>query len=114
MASFKKHILIAGRNALVSLTAVCCSFGYLIAQYTENPLKDVRWMSMSVGANTADHVSWQTGITYSTRGETLLTQMRIMYSQELIEAPDDSIFFRKNKLAEFALMWGDGWGGKNW
>jgi|GEM_PF-818930 len=86
----------------------------LSAQYTVNPLTDKRWMSVSGGANTADNISWQAGVSYAFHGETLLTQMRVMYSQELIEAPDDSCFAYKNRIAEFGIMWGDGWGGRHW
>jgi hypothetical protein len=84
------------------------------AQYVENPLKDRRWLMVSGGMNNADYRSWQTGITYSSRGESMITQVRMMFSQELTEGPADSIFFRKNKLAELGVLWGDGWGGNNW
>jgi hypothetical protein len=99
---------------LLSFLIGCFLSGYCQAQLRENPLKDSKWLTLSGGANTADHISWQSGVSYSFRGETLLTQMRLMYSQELIEGADDSVFVYKNRLAEYGIMWGDGWGGRNW
>jgi hypothetical protein len=86
----------------------------VLAQYTANPLEGMRWMTFSGGANTADYRSWQAGVSYASRSEVILTQLRAMYSQELIEAPDDTCFSTKNKLAEIGILWGDGWGGRNW
>ncbi|MFN8697752.1 MAG: hypothetical protein ACK5XQ_00370 [Flavobacteriales bacterium] len=84
------------------------------AQYTANPIEGMQWLTVSGGLNTADNVSWQAGLSFAKRGEVLMTQMRAMYSQELIEAPDDTCFASKNKLIEIGLMWGEGWGGRYW
>ena len=84
------------------------------AQYEDNPLKGKEWFSLSGGLNTMDHISWQTAGTFSSRGETVLTQARIAYGQELIEAANDTFTMRKNRLLEAGLLWGDGYGGKKW
>ncbi len=84
------------------------------AQYKDNPLKDKQWLTLGAGANTADNISWQVAGTWATRGDFFLNQLRVGYSQELIEAANDPYTFRKNRFAELAYMLGDGWGGKNW
>jgi hypothetical protein len=86
----------------------------LLAQYTDNPLKGRRWISFSAGVNTADYYSWQGMISYTKRGDASLTQVRVAHTQELLFAPNDSCTSRLNRLSEFALLWGDGWGGKKW
>lgn len=84
------------------------------AQYEDNPLKDERWLTLGVGANTAANFSWQTLGTWSTRGDYFLNQIRLGYTQELIEAPDDPFTFRKDRLVELGYLLGDGWSGKRW
>jgi len=84
------------------------------AQYEDNPLKGKKWTTVSGGVNTMDFVSWQGMMSYSSRGETVLTQTRLAYSQELIKAPDDSCAEHRNRLIEAGLLWGDGWGKKKW
>ncbi len=84
------------------------------AQYADNPLKGKTWATLSAGLNTADNISWQTAIAANMRGETMITQMRVAYSQEFIEADDDSCFLKKNKIIELGLLWGDGWAGRRW
>ncbi len=84
----------------------------LRAQYEDNPLKNHRWFSISSGVNSMDYLSWQGMGTYSMRGESVLTQFRLAYSQELVKADGDSCTERHNRLAEAGVMWGDGWSGK--
>lgn len=84
------------------------------AQYEENPLKGKKWLTLSGGLSTADHISWQVACTGSSRGETMITQARLAYSQEFIEGRDDSATFRKNRILEAGLMWGDGWRTRKW
>lgn len=102
-------------NQVVFAFGLACLPAFIAcAQYRDNPLIGQHWLTVSGGLNTADYVSWQTGVSYAFRGESLVTQMRLMYSQELIEGPADSCFAFKNRIAEYGLMWGDGWGGKHW
>ncbi len=61
-----------------------------------------------------DLVSWQGMASFSSRGESVLTQARIAYSQELVKASDDSCSEHKNRLTEAGILWGDGWAGKKW
>jgi hypothetical protein len=84
------------------------------AQYTENPLKDKRWVGFAGGLNTADNVSWNGTVFYTKRSDVILTTIRAGYSQEFIESAADTCTSMKNKIAEIGLMWGDGWGGNNW
>ncbi|MFN0032651.1 MAG: hypothetical protein ACKVOR_10875 [Flavobacteriales bacterium] len=84
------------------------------AQYEDNPLNGLRWATLSAGANTADNISWQACAAASIRGSTMLTQLRVAYSQELIEAPDDTCTAMKNKITEIGILWGDGFGGRHW
>ncbi len=84
------------------------------AQYTENPLKEKRWIGFAGGLNTADNISWNGTAFYTKRSEVILTTTRVGYSQEFIESANDSCFSMKNKIAEFGIMWGDGWGGDHW
>lgn len=83
-------------------------------QYEDNPLKGKKWLTISTGLNGMDYLSWQGMASYSMRGETVLTQFRMAYSQELIKASNDSATYRLNRLSELGLMWGDGWSGKKW
>lgn len=82
-------------------------------QYTDNPLKGQRWLNVAGGLGTMDHISWGVGGTYSKRGETLLTQVKLAYNQEFIESANDSCTSRKNRLVESGIMWGDGYAWKN-
>jgi hypothetical protein len=84
------------------------------AQYTENPLKDKRWVGFAGGLNTADNISWNGTVFYTKRSDVILTTIRAGYSQEFIESAADTCTSMKNKIAEIGLMWGDGWGGNNW
>ena len=86
----------------------------LNAQYSDNPLKGKRWLSFGAGVNTADYYSWQGLASYSKKGENSLVQTRVAYTQELLFSPEDSCTSKINRLSEFAVLWGDGWGGKNW
>lgn len=43
-----------------------------------------------------------------------MTSLRFAYTQELIEGADDSVTFRKNRIIETGIMWGEGWGGRRW
>jgi hypothetical protein len=83
-------------------------------QYTENPLKEKRWIGFAGGLNTADNISWNGTGFYSRRSDVILTSIRLGYSQEFIESANDSCTSKKNKIAEAAVMWGDGWGGDRW
>jgi hypothetical protein len=85
-----------------------------IAQYSDNPLKGKRWVTVGAGINTADHYSWQGLLSYSKRTENSLLQTRVAYTQELFFDPLDSCTSRINRLSEFAILWGDGWSGRNW
>jgi hypothetical protein len=112
----KNSVLKAKRHVhfmLLGLAAICCSAN-LLAQYEDNPLKGKRWMTITTGANSMDYISWQGLATYSKRGENVLTQVRLGYSQELIQPKNDSCSLRLNRLSEFCVLWGDGWGGKQW
>jgi hypothetical protein len=84
------------------------------AQYSDNPLRGSRWLSVSSGMNTSDNWAWQAMLTYSKRGEGSLVQARAAYTQELWLTDTDSCPDFRNKLAELGVLWGDGWGGKSW
>ncbi len=84
------------------------------SQYTDNPLKGQEWLSLGGGVNSADGYAWQALATGNLRGEFFLNQVRVGYSQQLMEKPNDPFSFRKNRLAEVAYLLGDGWGGKHW
>ncbi len=99
---------------LISIVLLTLAYMQGFAQYTDNPLLGKHWATLSGGLNTADNVSWQACASAAMRGETMMTQARIAYSQELIEVANDTCTFRKNNLTELAVMWGDGWGGKHW
>lgn len=83
-------------------------------QYESNPLADKAWVNFSNGFNTGDNFSWQSAISYSKRSDVLIMGYRLSYSQELFEADNDSVFSPKNRLLEAGIMWGEGYGGKNW
>ena len=85
-----------------------------VAQYSDNPLRGSRWMSLSSGMNTSDNWAWQAMLTYSKRGEGSLVQARVGYTQELWLTEIDSCPEHRNKLVELGVLWGDGWGGKSW
>jgi hypothetical protein len=99
-------------SVLLSVLAVYC--GRVAAQYNDNPLQGNRWVSVGAGINTSDYWSWQGMLTYSKRGEGSLIQVRGAFTQELWMAANDSCTERHNKLSEFGVLWGDGWGGRNW
>jgi hypothetical protein len=84
------------------------------AQYSDNPLRETRWIGVSSGMNTSDNWAWQAMFTYSKRGEGSLVQARAAYTQELWLTGNDSCPEYRNKLMEFGVLWGDGWGGKSW
>jgi hypothetical protein len=84
------------------------------SQYEDSPLRGNRWFSVGGGLNTSDYWSWQSMLSYSKRGEGSLIQVRAAFTQELWMAPNDSCTERHNKLSEFGVLWGDGWGGKGW
>jgi hypothetical protein len=90
------------------------SASFAWSQYDQNPLQGKRWATLGAGLNTADNVSWQTMLSYSKRGETMLTQVRLGYSQEFIESKDDTCTERKNRIIETGVLWGDGWAGRKW
>lgn len=93
----------------------CCSAVNTVSgQYEDSPLKGKKWATLSVGVNSADFLCWQGMGTFSSRGETVLTQLRLGYSQELLIASNDSCTEKRNRLSEIGLLWGDGWGGKKW
>lgn len=71
-------------------------------------------MTVAVGINSMDYLSWQGMASFSTRGESVLTQFRIGYSQELIQEENDSCTTHLNRLSEAGILWGDGWAGKKW
>lgn len=99
------------------LILIVLNFSFLMegtGQITDNPLKEKKWFNVGVGANNADNVSWQGMASFTSRGESISTQVRMAFSQELIESPMDTCTERKNKLAELGLLWGDGWGGRKW
>ncbi len=96
------------------IVLICLFFSQLRAQYTDNPLKGKRWISIGAGINSADYYSWQGLASYSRRSESSLVQARVAYTQELLFASDDSCTSKINRLSEFAFLWGDGWGGKKW
>lgn len=85
-----------------------------LAQYEDNPLRGSRWVSVGGGINSSDYWSWQGMVTYSKRGEGSLVQVRGAFTQELWMADNDSCTERHNKLSELGVLWGDGWGGRNW
>jgi hypothetical protein len=106
-------------NLVLCSVFMCFLLTFLVctdakAQYEDNPLKGRKWFSVTGGVNTADYLSWQGLASFSSRGETVLTQARLGYSQELIKAPGDSCRDNMNRLSEAGLLWGDGWGKKNW
>jgi hypothetical protein len=86
----------------------------VFSQYSDNPLRGSRWVSLSSGMNTSDNWAWQAMLTYSKRGEGSMLQARVGYTQELWLTEIDSCPEYRNKLVEFGLLWGDGWGGKSW
>lgn len=88
--------------------------GAIQAQYTDNPLRGNRWVTIGAGLNTADYWSWQGMLSYSKRGETSLVQARLAFTQELWIEVSDSCTESRNKLTEVGVLWGDGWGGKAW
>jgi hypothetical protein len=85
----------------------------LYGQYSDNPLKGQRWCTLSGGLGNMDYISWGTGISYSKRGETLLTQVKLAFSQEFIESAEDTCTAVKNRLIESGIMWGDGYAWKH-
>lgn len=85
-----------------------------MAQYSENPMTNRRWVNLSNGVNTADNLSWQTALTYSKRSDVLMSAVRLGYTQELIEGADDSVTVSKNKIIELGMMWGEAFGGNKW
>jgi hypothetical protein len=100
-------------NSLLFLFLVLVSeLGF--AQYEDNPLRGSRWVSVGGGINTSDYWSWQGMLSYSKRGEGSLVQLRAAFTQELWIAPNDSCTEKHNKLSEFGVLWGDGWGGRKW
>lgn len=84
------------------------------AQYEDNPLKDKKWLELSVGANSADNGSWQVLGSWATRGDFFVSQMRAGLSEQLRLPQNDSLTFKKSRIAEFAYLLGDGYGGKHW
>jgi hypothetical protein len=88
--------------------------GYACAQYEKHPLEERQWVALMNGVNTADNISWQTTGTFSYRSDFMLTQVRLGFSQEYIEGPEDSIFFRKNRIIETGILWGEAFAKKNW
>lgn len=108
------------RNSMKQKIASIIAFLVLLslsqakAQYESNPLADKAWVNFSNGFNTGDHISWQTALSYSKRSDVLIMGYRLSYSQELIEAENDSVLSPKNKLLEAGIMWGEGYGGENW
>lgn len=97
---------------LFALLWISCLSAY--AQYEKNPLEEAQWLSISGGMNTADYRSWQGMATYSYRSDVMLTQYRLGFSQELMEGPSDSIFYKKNRIIEAGILWGDAFTKKNW
>lgn len=99
------------KNNLVAILCIClfCSTSPLLGQYTDSPLKGQRWLNVAGGLGTMDHISWGVGATFSKRGETLLTQVKLAYNQEFIESDHDTCTSRKNRLLETGIMWGDGY-----
>lgn len=95
---------------LVIITTAHAAF----SQYEENPLTGMKWLTLSGGLNTADNISWQGMASASMRGETMITQFRLGYSQEFIEAQNDTCTERKNRIAEMGVLWGDGWTSRKW
>jgi hypothetical protein len=93
---------------ILGINAPCAS-----GQYGDNPLKNQRWMTYTVGMGTMDYISWTTSGSYSKRGETLLTQVKLAYSQEFIESENDTCTSVKNRLAESGILWGDGYAWKH-
>lgn len=85
-----------------------------VAQYTTNPLAEKKWVNVAAGLSNMDNISWNVGATASFRGDVIIMSARLAYSQELIEAANDSVFSPKNRLLELGMMWGEGYGGKNW
>ncbi len=85
-----------------------------MAQYEDSPLKGERWATISGGITSMDYLSWQGMGSISIRGESVLTQIRLGYSQELIQPKVDSCVGRINRLTEIGLLWGDGWATKRW
>jgi hypothetical protein len=100
-------------NSGLFFCLVMASVGAL-AQYEDNPLRGSRWVSVGGGINSSDYWSWQGMVTYSKRGEGSLVQVRGAFTQELWMADNDSCTERHNKLSELGVLWGDGWGGRNW
>lgn len=103
---------IAAKIALVLVLTT--SAVELCAQYESNPLADKAWYNFSNGLNTGDNISWQSSISYSKRSDVLIMGYRLAFSQELIEAENDSVFSPKNRLLELGILWGEGYGGERW
>jgi len=93
---------------------LCLGLVQAHAQYEKNPLVESQWLSISGGLNTADYRSWQAMASYSYRSDIMLTQYRLAISQELIEGPNDSIFYKKNRIIETGILWGDAYTKKKW
>jgi hypothetical protein len=100
-------------SALV-VSSLLCFREQAEAQYSDNPLRGMRWVGVSSGMNTSDNGAWQAMLTYSKRGEGSLVQARAAYTQELWLTGNDSCPEYRNKLAEFGVLLGEGWGGKSW
>lgn len=97
---------------LISALTFCSSLSF--GQYEDNPLKDKQWSTLSLGANTADNISYQVLLSHSMRSETVITSFRLAYNQELFSSNNDSVTSFKNKSVELGMMWGDGFGGDKW
>lgn len=100
--------------APIIISLILLISGHLSAQYEKNPLIGKRWVNVSGGLHTGDHISWQAAATASLRSDILVSSARLAYSQELMEAPNDSVLSPKNRLLEAGLMWGEGYAGKKW
>lgn len=111
--SFEAMIKYLKISVFISICVAVCTDG-VWAQYEDNPLRGKRWWTIAGGINTADYWSWQGMVSYSKRGESSLIQTRVAFTQELWMSADDSCTERRNKLSEFGVLWGDGWGGKRW
>lgn len=84
------------------------------SQYESNPLEGKQWGVFSLGGNTADFNSYQIHASYSKRSDFIITSGRLAYNQELFSATNDSVLSFKNKSFEIGMLWGEGYGGKNW
>ena len=83
------------------------------AQYTANALHKKNWTNYGVGLTTSDYLSYHLLASRTVFGETVSSTTRFSYNQELIEGPNDSIYFRKNRNVELGVLWGNGWAHKN-